>query len=61
MHSRSEDYLLVLYAIVVPCRTIVVRLDRGGSIRGFADTVTRGAVRSGTVAVLLAVPLTLAL
>ncbi len=54
-------YLLVLYAIVVLCRTIVVRLDRGGSIRGFADTAIRGAIRSGTAAVLLAMPLTLAL
>ena len=54
-------YLLVLYAIVVLCRTIVVRLDRRGSIRRLADSVVRRAIRSGTAAVLLAMPLTLAL
>ncbi len=54
-------YLLVLYAIVLVGRTIVVRLDRSGSIRGFADAVIRGAIRSGTAAVVLAMPLTLAL
>ncbi len=40
-------YLLVLYAIVVLCRTIGVRLDRGGSIRGFADTVIRAPFAAG--------------
>jgi ABC-type multidrug transport system ATPase subunit/peptidoglycan/LPS O-acetylase OafA/YrhL len=54
-------FLLVLYAIVLLCRAIVVRLDRRGSIRDFADTAIRGAIRSGTAAGLLAMPLTLAL
>jgi ABC-type multidrug transport system ATPase subunit/peptidoglycan/LPS O-acetylase OafA/YrhL len=54
-------YLLVLYVIVLLCRAIVVRLDRGGSIGRFADAVIRSAVRSRTAAVALAVPLTIAL
>ena len=54
-------YLLVLYMIVLLCRAIVVRLDRGGAIRSFADAVIRGAVRTRAAALLLAVPLTIAL
>ena len=54
-------YLLVLYAIVLLCRAIVVRLDRRGSIRGFADAVIRGAARSRTAAVVLALPVGIAL
>jgi ABC-type multidrug transport system ATPase subunit/peptidoglycan/LPS O-acetylase OafA/YrhL len=54
-------YLLVLYAIVVLCRSLVLMIDRRGTIRCAADTMVRGAIRSGTAAVVLAIPLTLAL
>ena len=54
-------YLLVLYVIVLLCRAVAVRLDRRGAVRAFTDNVIRGAVRSGAAAVLLAVPVTIAL
>jgi ABC-type multidrug transport system ATPase subunit/peptidoglycan/LPS O-acetylase OafA/YrhL len=54
-------YLLVLYVIVLLCRAVAVRLDRRGAVRAFADSVVRGAVHSGTAAVLLAVPVAFAL
>lgn len=54
-------YLIVLYAVVFTCRGVVVSLDRQGWIRGGADAVVRGSIRSGTAPVLLAVPVGLAL
>jgi peptidoglycan/LPS O-acetylase OafA/YrhL len=54
-------YLLVLYVILLLSRTIVVTLDRRGSIRRAVDAAVRGVVRRGAAAVLLAVPLSMAL
>jgi ABC-type multidrug transport system ATPase subunit/peptidoglycan/LPS O-acetylase OafA/YrhL len=61
MHLWFLYYLLVLYVIVLGVRAVVVRLDRSGSFRTFADTTVRGAVHSRAAALLLAVPVCIAL
>jgi len=52
-------YLLVLYVVVLVCRTAILALDRNGSLRRLADAVVRGSVRTGAAAVLLALPVSL--
>jgi hypothetical protein len=54
-------YLLVLYALVLLCRGLIVRLDRATRVRGAADAIVRSAIRSGTAPVLLAIPVSLTL
>jgi peptidoglycan/LPS O-acetylase OafA/YrhL len=61
MHLWFLYYLLVLYALVLLCRGLIVRLDWPGSLRGASDAIVRGAIRSGTAPVLLALPVSLAL
>jgi ABC-type multidrug transport system ATPase subunit/peptidoglycan/LPS O-acetylase OafA/YrhL len=54
-------YLLILYVIVVGGRVLVVALDRHGAIRRATDALVRGLVRTGSAAVVLPVPLIVAL
>jgi peptidoglycan/LPS O-acetylase OafA/YrhL len=61
MHLWFLYYLLLLYALVLLCRGLIVRLDTLGKVSGAADAIVRGAIRSGTAAVLLALPVSLAL
>lgn len=61
MHLWFLYYLLVLYALVLLCRGLIVRLDRATRVRGAADAIVRSAIRSGTAPVLLAIPVSLTL
>ena len=54
-------YLLVLYAIVTSARALTGALDRGGRIRSAADWTVRRLVSTGTAALVLGVPLSVAL
>ncbi len=61
VHLWFLYYLLVLYALVLLCRGLIVRLDRPRNFCGAADAIVRGAIRSGTAPALLAIPVSLAL
>jgi ABC-type multidrug transport system ATPase subunit/peptidoglycan/LPS O-acetylase OafA/YrhL len=61
MHLWFLYYLLVLYALVLAVRALVVAIDTRGTLRASADAVMARLVRSGFAALVLPVPLALAL
>ncbi len=61
MHLWFLYYLLILYVLVVTARALVLAVDTRGTLRGMADSVVARLVQSGTAALLLPVPLALAL
>jgi ABC-type multidrug transport system ATPase subunit/peptidoglycan/LPS O-acetylase OafA/YrhL len=61
MHLWFLYYLLILYTLAIAARAIVVTVDTRGALRGMADSVVDRLVQSGTAALVLPVPLALAL
>ena len=49
-------YLLVLYVLVLGCRALVRALDRRGAVPRIADALVGRLARTGTAAVVLALP-----
>ncbi len=61
MHLWFLYYLLLLFVLVIGVRAIVVAVDTRGALRALTDSVIARLVRSGVAALVLPVPLALAL